>query len=260
MIFSNLLGCYIVCMAGNIKTTDPSGANKSTVDEIRAHFDQHVERFSNLQSGQQTMVDARLILDLVAASARGVLVPGMSLLDIGCGAGNFTINVLQQVPGLHCHLVDLSQAMLERAVARVRDSGAASVATYQSDLRTLSFGENSFDCILAGAALHHLRDDQDWHATFTNIKRWLKPGGRLYVADFIVFDLPDVQEVMWQRYGDYLASLNGTDFRDRIFSQIAREDSPRSLPFQLDLLKSVGFSKYDVLHRNSVFGCYVALK
>jgi tRNA (cmo5U34)-methyltransferase len=80
------------------------------------------------------------------------------------------------------------------------------------------------------------------------------------VADLITFDLPDIQELMWERWGAYLKALGGEEFRARTFEYIEREDSPRSLPFQLGLVKAAGFSRCDVLHRNSVFACYVAEK
>ena len=233
---------------------------KSTTEQIRARFDADVERFSNLETGQQATIDAPLVLELVAQTSKRRLQSGAALLDLGCGAGNFTLTVLRETPGLHCHLVDLSRPMLDRAEVRVREAGAASVHTYHSDLRALTFAENTFDCILAGAVLHHLRDDHDWQTAFRLLHTWLKPGGRLYVADFVIFDLPDTQEVMWERYGQYLTSLGGEAYRDKVFAYTDLEDSPRSLPFQLDLLKATGFSHYDVLHRNSVFACYFGQK
>ena len=233
---------------------------KSTLEEIRERFDHDVERFSNLETGQQATIDAPLVLELVAKTCAGHLRPGNTLLDLGCGAGNFTLRVLQDSPGLNCHLVDLSQPMLTRAGERLRQSTAASIATHQSDLRALAFEPTTFDVILAGAVLHHLRDDDDWRSAFTHFHRWLKPGGRLYVADLCTFDIPGVQDIMWKRYGDYLASYGGETGRDKVFAYIDREDSPRPLPFQLDLLRATGFSAHDVLHRTSVFACYVGVK
>jgi tRNA (cmo5U34)-methyltransferase len=234
--------------------------NKSTLAEIRERFDQDVDRFSKLETGQQATIDAPLVLELVANACASHLKPGDTLLDLGCGAGNFTLRVLQEAGGLHCHLADLSQPMLARAEERVHLSRAASVTIHQSDLRALGFADNSIDTILAGAVLHHLREDEDWRATFGRFARWLKPGGRLYVADLCTFDLPDLQTVMWRRYGDYLEGLGGPVYREKVFAYVDKEDSPRSLPFQLELLKATGFSHYDVLHRNSVFACYVGMK
>jgi tRNA (cmo5U34)-methyltransferase len=235
-------------------------SQKSTVEEIRIRFDQDVERFSQLETGQQATIDAPLVLDLVAGAAATHLPPDGHILDLGCGAGNFTLRVMQEVGPLQVSLVDLSAPMLARAESRVRAAGASSVQCWQSDLRGLDFAEGSYDAILAGAVLHHLRGEEDWHRVFRKLQCWLKPGGRLYVADLVTFDLPDVQSLMWARYGAYLESLGGSDYRDKVLAYIEKEDSPRSLPFQLDLLKACGFAAYDVLHRNSVFACYMGVK
>jgi tRNA (cmo5U34)-methyltransferase len=235
--------------------------NKSPLEEIRARFDADVERFSNLETGQQAIPDAALILDLVACGSTLHLRPGSTVLDIGCGAGNFTLRVLAETGGLHCHLADLSGPMLERAHQRLNETGrAASVTIHHGDFRALDFPEGMFDAILAGAVLHHLRDDADWKAAFAGLYRWLKPGGRLYVSDLVCFDLPDIHAVMWTRYGDYLTRLGGDAYREKVFAYTDKEDSPRSLQFQVELLTATGFTHWDVLHRNSVFACYVGVK
>ena len=233
---------------------------KSSLDEIRARFDHDVERFSRLETGQQATMDAPLVLELVAQTAATHLRSGDRILDLGCGAGNFTLRVLQEVSPLECHLVDLSAPMLERAEARIRAAGVEIVSTYQTDLRQLAVAPESVNCILAGAVLHHLRDDDDWANVFQQLHHWLKPGGRLYVSDLITFDPPEVQNLMWKRFGNYLETLGGGPYREKVFAYIEKEDSPRSLPFQFEQLRRAGFSNYDVLHRNGVSVCYFATK
>lgn len=235
-------------------------SEKSTNEEIRRRFDAEVERFSCLETGQQATVDAPIVLELVAKTAALHVRPGGRILDLGCGAGNFTLRVMKETGPLHCHLVDLSLQMLKKAESRVAKAGARSVETCQSDLRAVEFADGTFDAILAGAVLHHLREDRDWESVFRLLRKWLKPGGRLYVADLVIFDSPSVQDMMWKRYGAYLSSLGGEAYRNKVFAYIDKEDSPRSLPFQTSLLQKSGFSSWDVLHRNGVFVCYCAEK
>jgi tRNA (cmo5U34)-methyltransferase len=235
-------------------------AEKSTVEEIRTRFDHDVERFSQLQTGQQATIDAPLVLELVAQAAATHLQPGAALLDLGCGAGNFTLRVLQEAGRLNCHLADLSRPMLERAQQRIQAAGAESITVYQTDLRQLEFPDDSLDGILAGAVLHHLRDELDWATVFSRLHRWLKQGGRLYVADLAIFDEPAIQRLMWNRYARHLESIGGPAYRDKVLAYVEKEDSPRSLSFQLELLRRVGFSHFDVLHRNGVNACYFAVK
>ena len=233
---------------------------KSTIGQIRDRFDNDVERFSKLETGQQATIDAPLVLEIVAQTAATHLQPQCRLLDLGCGAGNFTLSVLSRVSPLDCTLVDLSQPMLERARERVASATSGKVETVQADMRNLAFGENNFDTILAGAVLHHLRDDRDWADMFHRLHQWLRPGGLLFVADLVVFDDPAVHGLMWQRYGNYLESLGGAAYRQKVFEYIDQEDSPRSLKFQMGLLRESGFQNYVILHRNSVFATFYARK
>ena len=79
---------------------------KSSVEEIRERFDHDVERFSNLQSGQVSTVDAALSLELITEAAARLTPLATDLLDVGCGAGNYTLKMLSKRPGLHCSVVE----------------------------------------------------------------------------------------------------------------------------------------------------------
>jgi len=233
---------------------------KSSINQIRERFDGDVERFSTLETGQQSAIDAVLILDLVAKCAAANLHNGARILDIGCGAGNFTLRILAECTPLNCVLVDLSQPMLDRALSRVQETTTGTVETKQSDMRDLAFEPKSFDCIVAGQVMHHLRNDADWEQMFTKLHKWLKPNGVLFIADLITLDDPAMQAILQNKYEEHLTEVGGEEYRDKVLVYIDAEDSPRSLKFQMEILAKVGFSDYDVLHRNSLFGAYFARK
>ena len=132
---------------------------KLSVDEIRQRFDAQVERFSNLETGQTATVDAPLAMALVAEAAAGTTPHARTLVDIGCGAGNYSLKLLERLPNLDVTLVDLSSPMLQRAAERVGQAAVGRVVTLQSDIREAKFSDASFDVVLAAAVLHHLRTD-----------------------------------------------------------------------------------------------------
>ena len=65
---------------------------------------------------------------------------------------------------------------------------------------------------------------------------------------------------MWRRYGEYLESLKGPDYREHVFDYVEFEDTPRPLMYQLDLLRRTGFSDLEVLHKNNCFAAFGAVK
>lgn len=233
---------------------------KSTVDEIRQRFDNDVERFSQLETGQSATVDAPLVLELVTQAAAAVTPRAASLLDIGCGAGNYTLKMLGRLPDMDCTLNDLSRPMLERAQERVSPATRGTVTTIQGDIRKLDLGADRFDVILAAAVLHHLRSDDEWRLVFEKVYRALRPGGSFWIADLIAHTFAPVQRMMWDRYGAYLTGLKDEAYRDHVFAYIDKEDTPRPLLFQIDLLRSVGFRDVELLHKNSCFAAFGAVK
>ena len=233
---------------------------KSSVAEIRERFDKDVERFSNLDTGQLTTIDAKISLELITEAARRIVPNAEQLLDIGCGAGNYSLKMLSKLPNLECTLVDLSDPMLDKAYERVSEQTNKNVHVVKGDIREVPLKQNYFDIILAGAVLHHLRDDQDWETTFKKIYGLLKPGGCFMISDLITQDTEILNNYTWERYGDYLEELGGKDYRKKVLDYVDKEDSPRSMNYQLDLMKNLGFSKVEILHKNMCFGAFGGIK
>jgi tRNA (cmo5U34)-methyltransferase len=231
---------------------------KSTPEEIRRRFDNDVERFSNLETGQSATVDAPLGLELIARAAAAVNPSASAVLDIGCGAGNYTLKLMQQLPLQSATLIDLSRPMLDRAVERI--GAGLDVSAIQGDIREVELPEGAFDIAVAGATLHHLRADHEWDAVFAKVCRSLRAGGSFWIWDMVAHEHPGVHALMWERYGDYLSELKGPAYRDQVFAYIDVEDTPRPLAWQLDCLRRAGFRTIEVLHKNVSFAAFGAMK
>lgn len=235
--------------------------DKSSTQEIRERFDADVERFSNLETGQVATIDAPLAMELITQAAIAATPEIRNVLDIGCGAGNNTIKLLRSYGrNFACDLSDLSLPMLERAKQRVSAETSQPVTVWAGDFRTLPIKDESYDVILAAAVLHHLRDDADWEAAFAAMFRWLKPGGSLWITDLVTQESAPIDQMMWQRYRSYLTGVGGEEYADKVLAYIDREDSPRPVTYQLDLMRRVGFHSVDLLHKNSCFAAFGGIK
>jgi len=239
---------------------DTNYADKATNEEIRNRFDNDVERFSNLDTGQATTIDAPLTMELCTEAAKYINPNAKNLLDIGCGAGNYTLKMLSKIENLNCTLNDLSLPMLERAKERVSAQTTGDVTTIQNDMRNLNLPDDHFDIVLAAATFHHLRDDADWEKVFSKLYKALKPGGSIWISDLIAHDAEPLNRLFHQRYSDYLDTLGGPEYRQKVLDYVAHEDTPRSVNYQMDLLKRVGFTDVEILHKNSYFAAFGGIK
>lgn len=235
--------------------------HKSTVDEIRRRFDAEVERFANLETGQSATIDAPLAMELITRAAVACTQPIRRVLDIGCGTGNNTLKLLQYAAApFACDLLDLSLPMLERAAARISSVNSGAIRTLHGDFRTMALEPESYDVILAAAVLHHLRDDRDWEMAFRKIYTLTAAGGSVWITDLVAHESGPVQQLMGQRYQEYLDALGGAAYRDKVVAYIEQEDSPRPVTWQLQLLRRVGFRQVELLHKNSCFAAFGAVK
>jgi tRNA (cmo5U34)-methyltransferase len=85
-------------------------------------------------------------------------------------------------------------------------------------------------------------------------------GRSVWAFDPVESSVPAVGELMRRRYGEYLTRLKDEAYRDHVFAYVEKEETPRPLVYQLDLLREVGFARVDVLHKNVCFAAFGAVK
>lgn len=233
---------------------------KSSPETIRKNFDQQVERFSNLETGQTTAIDSPLCMELIARSAVLFNPNASQVMDLGCGGGNYAVKVTSFLPETNCTLVDLSANMLEKAKERVEENTSGDVFTIQGDYRNISFEENCYDIITAGTTLHHLREDQEWELVFSKIYSALKPGGTFWINDIVLSETVEITSIMMDGWIGEMKKHHNQEEIDMYLNRYETEDTPRTLSYQLDLMRRVGFGKTIVLHKHFNFAAFGAIK
>ncbi len=108
--------------------------------------------------------------------------PTDACVDLGAGTGFVTTAIAPRVGSVLA--VDISPAMAVSLGERAARAGLENVRTKVADLRELRLPPASADLIVSSYALHHLRD-ADKRALTAEAARWLRPGGRIVVADMM---------------------------------------------------------------------------
>jgi ubiquinone/menaquinone biosynthesis C-methylase UbiE len=101
-------------------------------------------------------------------------VAGMEILDAGCGSGPLTEAL--RARGAVVSGFDLSPAMVELARRRLGAEADVRVADLGAPL---PYRDDRFDLVVASLALHYV---EDWASALAELRRVLKPGGRLVVS------------------------------------------------------------------------------
>ncbi|MFC5060705.1 class I SAM-dependent methyltransferase [Actinomycetospora atypica] len=97
--------------------------------------------------------------------------PADRVLDVGCGPGALTLAIARRAGSVTG--IDLSHRVLE--LARTR-AGGADVTFRVADAETDDLGEDAYDLVVSHFGTMFFADPV---AAFTNLRRALRPGGRL---------------------------------------------------------------------------------
>lgn len=127
---------------------------------------------------QQEKMDAQIGPLGALARERAAIRVGERVLDVGCGCGGTTLEIAHDVGATgQVVAVDISRPMLEHAKQRARDAGLdGRIAFRLDDAQVAAFDAASVDLVYSRFGVMFFADPV---AAFANLRRALKPGGRL---------------------------------------------------------------------------------
>ena len=107
--------------------------------------------------------------------------PGERLLEIGPGTGYYSLDVAERLrPEGRLDIFDLQPEMLDHTMARAGERGVTNIDPTQGDARELPYADASFGGAFLVTVLGEIPDQG---AALAELRRVLKPGGRLVVGE-----------------------------------------------------------------------------
>lgn len=117
---------------------------------------------------------------------------GLKVLELGSGTGAFWADNINMIPNMKILISDISEAMIQKCKENLK-SAATDFDFEVIDAQNIPYEENTFDIVIANHLIYHL---DDVGLGIREIKRVLKPGGKLYATTFGKRNMVELYEII----------------------------------------------------------------
>ncbi len=195
----------------------------------------------------------------------------VKVLDLGCGNGALTMELLKEDNKINATLMDGSLEMLENARENLSDYPDMNFIhkTFQELLENGSPGDNflscDFDFIVSSLAIHHLHTEEK-KSLFQYLYDHLESGGFFLNIETVKAPTDELESwyrVLWSEWiHENQMKLDVKKSFEYLPEQYKDnpDNHPDTLQIQLDALESVGFSQVDCYYKYGIFSIYGGMK
>jgi 2-polyprenyl-3-methyl-5-hydroxy-6-metoxy-1,4-benzoquinol methylase len=167
----------------------PAG-DSGWIERVRSTWNDRAATWDAMSEENARTADRAADMDRLMASLD--LMPGSTLLDAGCGTGQFSIAFAQR--GCRVTGIDVAPSMIQLARQHAQDAGA-DITWRVGDYSCLPDLAASYDAIFARMVMHFAENVPQ---VFDEFRRVLKPSGRLCVS--VPGSLSPIYGEAWRRH------------------------------------------------------------
>jgi len=181
----------------------------------------------------------------------------ISILDLGCGNGNITAQLISYFPNATFTLVDASSEMIELCRNQFKDYDINYSNVYFNDFK---FTTASYDLIVAGLSLHHC-DNLEKRSIFKEINSALKKGGIFSYSDLMISKTNPEHPGLLQQWNQFV-NISFPDGQKWawIMEHYEAFDRPTDFQVQIEWLKNAGFNEIQIPFKKDYWVYLQALK
>jgi len=179
------------------------------------------------------------------------------ILDLGCGNGNVTSQVLQSFTAANYTLLDASQEMLRLCKKRFKNYSVEYVESY---FNNFDFKEKKYDLIVAGFSLHHC-NSKEKKKLFQEIHKSLKKDGIFSYTDLMISKDNSEHPTLLKEWKVFVDSNfpNGEKW-NWLQEHYNEFDKPDNFNDQIEWLKNTGFNTIEITMKEGYWTHLQAVK
>jgi len=179
-----------------------------------------------------------------------------TVLELGCGTGNFSLRLAEVYPSAQITFVDAAEEMLETTAHRLPGDHSR-FRFLKARFEDLSPAIGTFELITSSISLHHVADKKPLYATLYSR---LEPACWLMFADQLRGGTEEIHEVNWREWLAFCRSSGqcSPDEVQSLLDHAGAHDHYTSLQDHFDLLRRSGFTTMDCVWRNWIWGIVLA--
>lgn len=180
-----------------------------------------------------------------------------NILDLGCGNGNVTNELIRQFPDASYHLVDASPEMMKACRSRFATPKMKYTQCFFQDLK---LKHQSLDVVVASFSLHHV-NSKEKQSIFKKIFGWLKSNGLFVSADLMINKMDKDHPQLLKDWKTYALSQNASEEDWQwLMEHYEAFDQPDNFNQQMKWLKNAGFKKVEKFWFEGYWVCLRAIK